>query len=147
MTRAEKAKNYFESGYNCSQSVVLAFREELGVPEEVLLRLSIGVGAGMGRLREVCGTVTAGAMCFGLLFPERNKSEIYKLVQELARRFEAENGSYICARLLSGAGLKVDKSPEAEARTPEYYKKRPCARLAGDVARIVEEICKEEGRL
>ena len=31
MTHAEKAKAYFEQGYNCAQAVTLAFAEEMGL--------------------------------------------------------------------------------------------------------------------
>ena len=135
MSRAERAKAYFLAGYNCAQSVVLAFREELGVEEETLARLSLPFGGGMGRLREVCGAVSGAAMCLGLLFPERDKAGVYALVQEVALRFREENGSYRCGELLSGASVPADRSPSPEARTPA------CA------ARILEEVCKEQGRL
>ncbi len=147
MTRAEKAKNYFLSGYNCSQAVLLAFSDELDVSEETLKAVGLPMGGGMARLRQTCGGVSGAAICAGLLFPDLPKSEMYVVVQEIARRFSEKNGSFNCGELLSGAAVKADTSPAAEVRTQEYYKKRPCPDLVADAAEILEEICKERGRI
>lgn len=146
MDRAALAKEYFEAGHNCAQSVVLAFSDLIDADRETLVRASIGLGGGVGRLREVCGTVTGAAMCLGLLFPEASKSEVYALVQEHAKAFSAECGSIVCRELLSGAGVRTDSAPEAEVRTAGYYKKRPCAELCAFSARLLEEILSRRGR-
>ncbi|MDE5897521.1 MAG: C-GCAxxG-C-C family protein, partial [Clostridia bacterium] len=141
MTRAELAKKYFQEGYNCSQAVLLAFADLLSVPEDTLKAVALPLGGGMGRLRQTCGGVSGAAMCLGLLFPEKSKSEIYALVQEVAGRFREKNGSINCGELLSGAGVRADASPNAEPRTDGYYKKRPCADLVYDAAEVLEEVC------
>ena len=69
------------------------------------------------------------------------------LVQEMARRFRERYPSLNCGQLLSGAGLAVDRAPDPERRTQEYYRKRPCPELVYDAAAIVEAICAERGRL
>ncbi len=147
MTRAQQAKNYFLKGYNCSQSVVLAFADVLDAPRDVLLAAALPLGGGMGRLRQTCGAVSGGAVALGLLFPALKKAEMYALVQELARRFSEKNGSINCGELLRGAGLSADTAPNPEERTPEYYRKRPCPDLICDAAEIVEGICRAHGRL
>ncbi len=147
MTRAERAKNNFTAGCNCAQAVVLAFADLTEGDEATLSRMAIGMGGGMGRMGEVCGAVSGAAMALGLLFPEKTKSEIYVLVQAHAKAFRDANGSYICRELLSGAGIVRDGTPNAEARTPAYYRKRPCAELVGDSARILEDILRENGKL
>lgn len=147
MTRGELAKNYFLGGYNCTQAVLMAFKDELSVPEETLLAVGLPLGGGMGRLRQTCGAVSGAVICLGLLFPEKSKNEIYALVQEFAARFKEKNGSINCGELLTGAGVRAETSPAAEVRTAGYYKKRPCADLVYDAAEILEEICKECGRL
>lgn len=101
----------------------------------------------MGRLRLTCGGVSGGVMALGLLFPALNKSELYSLVQEYARRFACKNGSYICGELLTGAGIKADTSVCAEQRTEEYYRKRPCPELVYSAAEILEALARERGRL
>ena len=147
MTRAERAKALFLEGYNCAQAVVLAFAADAGLDEETAKNFSRPLGGGMGRLRQTCGAVAGAACASGVLFPELTKAEAYALVQEIARRFREKNGSINCGELLTGAGLKTDTAPNPEARTPEYYKKRPCPNLIYDAAEILEEICIERGRL
>lgn len=65
--RVRAAQEYFLEGRSCTQSVVLAFQDILGGDKELLERLSIGLGAGVGRMRQVCGTVSAMAMIAGTL--------------------------------------------------------------------------------
>ena len=67
MTRKEKAMAYFRQGYNCAQAVVLAFADLTDMDEATLSRMSCSFGGGMGRLREVCGTVTGMFLVTGLL--------------------------------------------------------------------------------
>lgn len=143
MNHKEKAKDLFQSGYNCAQSVFAAYAEELGMDFETALKVSSSFGAGMGRLREVCGTVSGMFMVVGLAlgyFTNANKdekTEHYKRIQYLAAEFEKMNGSIICRELL-GLDHKKD-SPTPSDRTTEYYKKRPCKELVGDACKILDK--------
>ena len=65
--RVRRAEELFHEGYNCSQSVVLAFADLTGVDEVLLEKISIGLGGGVGRLREVCGAVSGMAMVAGFI--------------------------------------------------------------------------------
>ncbi len=143
MTKGELAKQYFLRGHNCAQAVALAFCEETGMKERPLTRVTIGLGGGLGRLRETCGAVSAGAVVLGLCFPDKSKSEIYALVQQLAKSFKEENGSYNCGELLSGAGIATDTSPNAQLRTAAFYRKRPCADLVACAADLLAALILE----
>lgn len=144
MTRREKAISLFYEGYNCSQSVLLAFSDLIDDSEENLARLSFLLGGGVSRLREVCGAVSGMGMAAGMIFPVpvpctgKEKAENYKMMQSLAFEFKEKHGSYICRELLN-----IDKpgaqTPTPEARTPEYYKKHPCPELIGDAVGILEK--------
>ena len=141
MTRREIAEQNFLAGYNCAQAVALAFEDVLGLDRGTLLKLSSSFGGGMGRLREVCGAVSGMFIVAGLLrgysAPDDpdGKREHYALIQRLAEKFKQQNGSIICRELL-GAKLAAT-TPTPDARTPEYYRSRPCAKLVGDCAEIV----------
>ncbi len=152
MSRAEKAKEYFLQGYACSQAVALAFSDMTGVDEETLAKATLPFGGGMGRLRLTCGAVSGMASVAGLLFatprPDAgNKKEVYAVVQELCARFKAEYGSLICGELLADVKLPVQVGGEAEPRTQEYYKKRPCAEMVAYAAQIVEEYLQSKNLL
>ena len=45
--RAEKAKEMFLQGYNCTQAVLLAFSDLLGVDEATLKAVGLPMGGGM----------------------------------------------------------------------------------------------------
>ena len=143
MDRAQQAKENFLHGLNCTQAVLLAFADLWSVPEDTLKAVALPLGAGMGRLRLTCGAVSGAVIALGLSFPQKTKAEMYALVQEFARRFKEKNGSVVCGELLTGAGVKADTSPKPEARTPEYYKKRPCPDLIYDAAAILQEMLEE----
>ena len=147
MTKRELASVHFKQGYNCAQSVVLAFKDELGLDERTLLAMASPFGGGMGRLREVCGAVSGAFIVLGLKFgyvsaeDYEGKKRLYGYVQEVGNRFKTLNGSYICSELV-GLPAGADK-PAPEKRTDEYYKKRPCADLVGDAAEILERFIEE----
>ena len=141
-TRKEKAMQSFLDGYNCAQCMILAFEDMLTVDVDTALQIASPFGGGMGRLREVCGSVSGMFMVLGFLKgysePEDydGKKELYEHVQELARRYEEANGSIICRELLGLDVKREDATPEK--RTDEYYKKRPCAEKIGSAAEILE---------
>ncbi len=151
MTHAERAKELFKSGYNCSQAVLGAFCEELGMDFETAMKVASSFGGGMGRMREVCGTVSGMFMAAGLKYgfsdnsDPAKKGELYKRIQYLAELFREKNGSIICRELLQG--IENSSSPEPAERTQNYYKKRPCVDLVGDAAEIFEHYLKENNLL
>lgn len=140
---SEKARELFKQGYNCSQAVLGAFCEELGLDFETAMKISSSFGGGMGRMREVCGAVSGMFMAAGLKYGfsttenPNAKGEIYKRIQELAQKFKDENGSIICRELLQG--IEYSTNPTPSARTESYYKKRPCIELIGQAAEILEK--------
>ena len=142
--QGDAAYAWFLKGYNCSQSVVAAFAPQLGLTEETALRLSAGFGAGIGRMREVCGAfcgvVTVLSMVYADPTDPKDKSRMYALVQEAAEQYRSRNGgSIICRELLAKAGAAPAGGTAAEDRTADYYKKRPCPELC----RICADLCAE----
>lgn len=138
MDHGTKAAELFLQGYNCAQSVLLAFEDVTGLDPQTALRLSSSFGGGMARLREVCGAVSGMAMVAGLLYGYDDISDIelkkehYARIQALAAAFRERTGSIICREILNDPPTDPAPSP----RTAEYYKVRPCARMvliAGEV--------------
>lgn len=148
LTKSEKAQcamKLFKEGYNCSQSVLGAWCEELGLDMKTAMAISAGFGGGMGRLREVCGTCSGAFMALSLKYggyspkDAQKKKEMYEIIQKFAARFKQENGfdSIICRELL---GLPAGASaPTPAPRTESYYKKRPCGELVGLSAALLTE--------
>ena len=135
-----RAGELFLAGYNCSQSVVVAFCDLTGLSEEFSAKLSSSFGGGMGRMREVCGAVSGMLTVAGLLYgygapDDAAKKAHYTLVQALAGQFRDEHGSIICREILKNP----PSDPSPTPRTAEFYKTRPCARMVMTAARILDE--------
>lgn len=143
----ERAVEYFKQGYNCSQSVVAPFAEELGLSVDTALRLSSGFGGGIGRMREVCGAFCGLTMVVGLRYANpdapNDKSRIYAIVQQLAAEYKASIGreTLLCRDLLAGSA--PTGGTQAETRTESYYKRRPCAELVRIAADLLADYIKQ----
>ena len=114
--RSERARLNFEQGYNCAQSVLCAFADELGLTKEEAAKLASSFGGGLGRQRELCGAVVAMSM--------------------IAVRWKF--GSIVCRDLLGEAGK--DDSPVPSARTAEYYRARSCAEFVAYAAELADAV-------
>lgn len=149
--RVARAINYFKSGYNCAQAVVMTFDDVMDLTPEQLAKLIAPFGGGMGRMREVCGTVSGMAFVAGAISPSADPQNLderkanYALVQQFADEFRKENGDIVCRRLL-GLEPMVERAETAmpSERTAEYYRKRPCAEYVGCAARIVAEYLQQK---
>lgn len=139
--RVEKAVGFFKQGYNCAQSVSLAYSDLYDIDDDVVKKFAAPFGGGMGRLREVCGAVTGMFLILGYEHdasdPDNKaaKTANYESVQRTAIKFKEEMGSYICADL-----LKIDRRPQQpnpDDRNSEYYNKRPCAYCVAKAAEIL----------
>lgn len=144
---AERAVSLFTQGYNCAQSVFVAFSDVTGMEEALAARLSSSFGGGMGRLREVCGTCSAMFMAAGILYGEGTqsdhtvKTEHYKRIQYLAEEFRKRHETIVCRDLLKG--LAVTSTPTPEIRTEQYYKVRPCVKFVRTAAEILDRYLEE----
>ncbi len=144
MTAEEKgtlAKTYFQEGYNCAQSVLLAFCDETGLTKEQAARLASSFGGGMGRLREVCGAVSSMFTVLGATSgysdpkDKQQKDALYAKVQQLAESFREKNQSIICRDLLMD--VETTQGSVSEERTKDYYDRRPCACYVEDAAKLI----------
>ena len=139
---SDKAVENFKQGYNCAQSVFLAFAKDFGFDEETALKLSSSFGAGMGRLREVCGAVSSmfaiAGLKAGYVSPvdDEEKARHYARIQSLAEEFKSKHESIICRELL-GLPEGVD-DPTPSVRTEQYYQERPCENFIRTAVEIIE---------
>lgn len=143
--RVSSARELFYKGYNCTQSVTLAYADLFDVDQSVISRASISFGGGFGRQREVCGAVSGAGIVLGLLMPDdmdqiREAKKIsYENVQLFSDNFRKENGSIVCRELLS-LGQGEESTPTPAERTAEYYKRRPCVEYVASTVRIIGEM-------
>lgn len=145
--REKQAVRNFAAGCNCAQSVLLAYADVLGLTQEQAAMVSVGFGGGIGRLRDHCGAFSAAIMLCGALegaegAKKEHRTQTYARVQEVHRRFIERNGTVNCAELLGRA--KEPEAPAPDARTPEYYRSRPCARIIRSACKIIDEMLAEQ---
>lgn len=147
--RVKQAVQNFASGYNCAQSVFLAYADIVGVDFDLAKRMSVSFGGGMGRMREICGTVSAMVMLTGFRYPvddpkdQQARTRNYAMVQRQGAAFKELYGTLVCRELLPAAAA-AQRDPSPSLRTPEYYAKRPCARYVESAARIAGKMLKGE---
>ena len=142
------ACKYFTYGYNCAQSVFAAFHEEMGMDEKTVLKMASGFGGGMGRMREVCGAVSAMTMVLSNLYgyndtDDDEKKALYSLVQKCCERFKDEYKTIICKTLL-GLDGEIKPEPTPTKRSEEFYKKRPCLGYVVCAASILSDVISEK---
>ncbi len=123
----EKAVDLFYQGYNCSQSTVAPFHQEMMCDFNCVVKMASSFGGGMGKMGEVCGALTGVFMAVGAIKgyddPKNKeaKEEHYELIQRLAKKFKEENGSLLCRELLELS----ESNPKPTTRPPhkrcEYY--------------------------
>ena len=143
MTPVETAVVRFEEGYNCSQAVLSAFAEKLGMDHATAVKIASGFGGGMGRMGETCGAVSGAYMALGLKYggvDTASKERTYQLVREFARRFLATRDSLRCRDLL---GCDIS-TPEGlrHAREQGLFKS-VCAKYVREAAEIVEDLLED----
>lgn len=151
--RIERSTQLFKSGYGCCQSVFAAFSDIFDITPSQAKALGAGFGAGVGRLRMMCGAVSAMVLIAGLVdgrfkgTDREGKAKCYKTVQDLLEKFKEENGSIICAELLKQKGNTPFTSPVPDERNAHYYTSRPCVAKVESAARIIALYLKENDKL
>ena len=120
--KSETAAAMVAGNWNCAQSVLGVFCEELNLDRETAMKLASGFGAGMARRQEVCGAVSGAIMAIGLKHGQAReddkaaKETAYRLSRELMDRFQAEFGSCLCRELLPGIDLRQRPGSSATKR-------------------------------
>lgn len=106
MHHKEQALAAFQQGYSCSQAVLSAFAQELGLPQETAVKVSASFGGGLARMGETCGAVTGALMVIGLRFAAASptdrtaKEATYDAAREFCQQFRTRHKSLLCRELL-----------------------------------------------
>ena len=143
MNRHAAAVATFKEGYSCSQAILVAYAEDLGLPRATALRIASGFGAGMGRLAETCGAVTGAVMVLGLKHggtaaDDRDaKEKTYQRVQDFVRRFQARCGSATCRHLL---GCDISTPAGLQQAQDQGLTVTLCPQFVHAAAEVLEEL-------
>lgn len=148
--RQKKAEAAFTGGFNCAQSVLLAFNQDIGLEDEVLLRISSGFGSGMGRMQETCGALTGGMMVISYLFGKHkpvdpvSKERSVEMISAFVKAFRKKHHQANCFDLL-GLDLGTEEGRQRQKEDSSYKKK--CTTYVTDAVDILErEILQLSGK-
>jgi C_GCAxxG_C_C family probable redox protein len=141
--KAEAAVVCFREGFSCSQAILSIYGPEFGLVRETALKAGSALGAGMGRLGEVCGAVTGAMIVIGLKYghteakDKETKAKTYDRVHDFGERFRALNGSLLCRELL---GCDIGTAEGMETARQKGYFSELCPRLVREAAEILEDV-------
>ncbi len=141
--RTEKAASCFKEGFACSQAVLSAFADELGLDHNLALKVAAGFGGGMGRTAQTCGAVTGAYMVIGLKHgstsgqDRETKEKTYRLVREFNETFKARNACLTCKELL---GCDISTPAGLEEAKRNNLLATICPKVVRDAVEILAEM-------
>ena len=142
MNEIERANSYFEKGYSCSQAVLAAHAPELGMDEDMALRVSQAFGGGIARMGETCGAVSGALMAIGLKHgwgstdDAEAKDHTYDLAAQFIEAFKERHSTVVCNELV---GYDVTKPEEKERAREEGVFDTVCSQVVRDATELVEQ--------
>ncbi len=143
MSRVQDAVQTFKRGFSCSQAVLAAVSEPLGLDREKALKISQPFGGGMASMGLTCGAVTGAMLAIGLKHgrtrpeDEEAKQKTYRLVHEFLRRFQDRHGSIVCRELI-GVDLSAPDGHKLGAERGVF--ENLCPGFVAAAVEILEEI-------
>lgn len=147
MNYVDKAEAYYCNNFNCSQAVFTTYATELGLDEEVALKIATQFGGG-ARKGEMCGAVSGALMVLGLKYGHchaedmEEKGKAYQIAEDFMNRFIVENGTVVCRELL---GYDVSKNEDmVKIKELELFR-TTCPGMIKCATAIVEQMINELG--
>ena len=131
-----KAREYFNNGYSCSESIIMELADKGVVPRELLsLATPFSGGIGSGCL---CGAIGGAQLVIGYLFGRENNQGNDNIARALAKEFMDEfkkKHRVTCCRILT-SGLDM-ASPERKAH---------CTNMVEDCSKILNHIIEQNSK-
>jgi C_GCAxxG_C_C family probable redox protein len=143
MNKVDLAFHRLKNGHSCSQSVFSVFAEDLGLDNDISLKVSSAFGGGISGMGKTCGAVIGALMALGLKYGSADTSqaheekEIYKYTEAFLSRIKSETGTVACRDIL-GVDLGMPDGHKAAEEKGLFEKKCPpfidlVVRLADDI--------------
>ena len=128
-----KAREYFNNGYSCSESIIMELADR-GVVSRELLSLATPFSGGIGS-GCLCGAIAGAQLVIGYLFGRENNQGNDNIARALAKEFMDEfkkKHRVTCCRILT-SGLDM-ASPERKAH---------CTNMVEDCSKILNHIIEQ----
>jgi C_GCAxxG_C_C family probable redox protein len=143
MDKEDYAIDQFAKGYNCAQSVLTAFHDEIEMDEKDLLKIASGFGGGMGHLQLTCGAVTGAFIVISLIYGHTDVNEIeakektYSKIREFEKKFKELNSTTGCRELL---GADFNSEQGRMKIITENLHERVCHKAIKDAVSILRDL-------
>lgn len=144
--KKEKALSYFSNNFNCSQAVFTTFAVEMGIDEDLALKLATEFGGG-ARCGQMCGAVSGALMVLGLKYghchsdDNEEKAKAYSFAVEFNERFKSKNNSIVCKELL-GYDLSSPEDSAIIKQNDLFH--TICPKMISDAVEILMDMISEE---
>ena len=135
MNKTDEALKNFGTKYNCSQTIVEVFADEIGLDKETALNISKGFGGGAQR-GELCGAASGGIIVLGMKYGDEAKPYI----EDFLDRLEELYGSIRCEKIL---GYDISNVEDSNDPYNQQFKAKVCPMVVEDVIVIVEKELKK----
>jgi C_GCAxxG_C_C family probable redox protein len=142
MTRTEVAQQAFEQGFNCSQSVFVAYAPEFGLDRDNALRVAAAFGGGIGRSGATCGVLTGALMALGMKYgmvqaDPQKKEQMYTIASQFMAEFRRRHGALNCKELIGCDLSTAEGRQQARERNTHHA---VCVQLVADACAQLDEI-------
>ncbi len=147
MTHIEKAEQLLHQQYHCSQALLGAFAEDVGLDLKTAFKISTCFGAGM-RQGGTCGCITGGLLVLGMALgfydSQDRELEIYgnQKTDEFVKTFTERMGGVIDCRDILGKDISTPQGM-ADIRKEGLILKK-CPKALGICIELLEELLKEQ---
>ena len=143
MTPETAAYRLFDMGFDCAQTVLAHFADDLDLEEETALMITSAFGGGIAGTGNMCGCVTGALMALGMKYGFTEPDTIAKNIMtaknnEFLAKFKERCGAINCRELL---GVDVS-DPEQAAEAPERIQAR-CPHFVTAACDILEEMLED----
>lgn len=148
--KSQQAADKFTGEYNCAQSVLSVFAEELGLSPEMALKLASPFGSGIAYMQETCGAVTGALMAIGLKYgqgedgSQNDKQMAYDLARSFITEFRKKHQHVNCRQLLDNLDMSIPEEMD-EIRKRDLFNKR-CTNQVKDAVEITQKIFEKINR-
>ncbi len=142
---AARARELFESGWYCTEAVLLAIAEHQGIDSPMIPGIASGLTAGVARTSDLCGAVSGGILGLGLVMGRQSSIDsvepVFAATQALLADFEKTYGSTNC-RALTGVDLNT---PEGQTTFRNSGQRGRCAEYVEQVTQKVLDLIQTQG--
>lgn len=142
-----RARKFFEEGYLCSQSILMAYGPLFNLDRGTAARLAAPFGGGVARRADTCGAVNGACMVLGLKYGHTaaddtdSKERAYQAVHDFIHQFQDRYGSIECRQILE---LDISNPEELQqARDDQLFTTR-CPDFVTQAAELLDQLIAEE---